>query len=332
LVMLRRLQRGPATKADLIAEVRSQIEEPYGDAQGRPLDRRFERDKRKLRDLMGAEIRYRRAIDCYELVDVWEPLLDLPDRALRALAFLQETFEPDVPMHDEVQGFLSLLMSYLSPERRGDLARQRTELSVAWGRRDDDAIDPVVEHKLRKAYTQRRRVSFDYYSPAQADQQPRHHVVEPWELYFDSVRGHYYMRGYCLQTTSEAFGTVEQRKYIIYRMGRIHNVTVLPEKLPPQPRYAPKISLIYRLAPAIARRGEISRHPGITVVDTELQEDGSVVVQAETDNVWWAVRTLLHYGSNCEVLGGREARYEAQCIVQRMAELYEVIAPKKEGA
>ena len=326
LALLRRLQRGPTSKAELIEAVRKEEgSEAYGGATGRSLDKRFDADKRKLRDLFGLQLRYSRASDTYEIIDNWLPLLDLPDETLGVIAFLQETFEPGTPNHDAVQSFLSTLVSYLSPERRGFLERQRTALDVEWGQRDDDVIDPAVEHKLHKALVERRLIAFDYYSPAQPDQQPRRHLVEPWGRYFDSSRGHYYLRGYCRELREPDGSLTHPCYYIHYRLGRIDNMAVLPDKLPPQPPRAPHKPLIYRLSSKIARRGEVTRHPGITILAVEQQPDGSVMVHAETDNVWWAVRTLLHYGVTCQVLGGPEALAEIRQIVKEMAEIYGLV-------
>jgi predicted DNA-binding transcriptional regulator YafY len=299
-------------------------DDPYGGATGSALTKRFETDKDNLQNIFGVEWRYRRDIGAYELIDVWEPPFDLPDQALKVMAFLQATFEIGAPMHDEVQDFLSLLTSYLPPERRGDLDDQRTALDVAWGRHDDAEIDPAMERGLDKALLARRLVAFDYYSPSQQDGKPRRHIVEPWQRYFDSVRGHYYLRGYCRQTTSEAYGTIPQRRYIRYRLSRMHNLEVLPDKLGRQPPHVPQEPLVYRLAPMIARRGEVSRHPGIEIIELEPQDDDSVIVHAKTDDIWWAVRTLLHYGPSCEVLGGREALYEMRRTVAQMADVYAV--------
>ncbi|HEY89857.1 MAG TPA: WYL domain-containing protein [Thermoflexia bacterium] len=323
LALLRRLQRGPASKEELIAAVRAQpIPEPYGATSGRALARRFDGDKQRLKDIFGAQWRYQRSTGKYELIDLWESILDLPDADLAALAFLQELFEPRAPNYTAVQHLLSLLLSYLSPERRGELERQRTALAVKWGRRDDDEIASPVADGLQKALIHHRLVEFDYYSPAQPDGEPRRHIVEPWKRYFDSVRGHYYLHGYCRQTTSAAYGPRRQQHYFHYRLGRIRNLKLLPDKLPSSPRQTHRFQLDYQLAPEIARRGEVSRHPGITILAREPQADGGMLVHAKTDDIWWAVRTLLHYGPNCKVLGGYEARYEMRQTVQRLAQLY----------
>lgn len=323
LAMLRRLQRGPATKEELIQAVFDALgPEVYGNTTGRPLDKRFERDKGKLRDIFGLELHYHRSTGTYKIFNAWEPLLDLPDSALRAIAFLQETFTPDAPGYERVQNLLALLISYLSPERRGDLDKQRTALEVSWGRRDEDEIDPAVERGLRKALLEHRRVAFDYASPYYEDGATHRHVADPWLRYFDSTRGHFYLRAYCRQVT-DASGTTHRRHgYRHYRLGRMQNLKVLPEKLPPFPPTARTYPLTYRLAPVIARRGDVTRHPEIEILDTEPQDDGSMIVHAETENVWWAIRSLLHYGANCEVLGGPEARFEIKKVVEAMAAVY----------
>ncbi len=325
LAMVRQLQRGPATKAQLIQSALAGAgQEAYGGSSGRALTKRFEADKKKLRDIFGLEWRYSRSTETYELLDTWEPLLDLPDEALTAIAFLQETFDPSTPLHDQVQSLLGSLVGYLSARRRGDLERRRTALAVEWGQRDDDVIAPAVEAGLSRALVEHRLIAFDYTSPTQADGAPRRHTVEPWERYFDAVRGHYYLRGYCRRTAGPP-GEYEQNRYMHYRLGRINRLEVLPQKLPPIPPRAPRVELVYRLSPQIARRGEVTRHPGITISRTERQADGGVVVHAETDNVWWAVRTLLHYGANCQVLGGGEALFEMRHTVGEMARVYELV-------
>jgi predicted DNA-binding transcriptional regulator YafY len=248
------------------------------------------------------------------------PLLDLPDSALATIAFLEQTFGPDAPMHDDVHELLAILRSYLSPGRCGFIEGQRIALSVDLGQRDEDEIAPGVWDGLGRALIHRQRVTFEYYSPGQKNGLPRRHVVDPYDRYFDTVRGHYYLWGWCHYTVGPG-GRYDQQKYFYYRVGRIHNLEVLPDKLPPFPPSAPRYEVVYELTPLVARLG-ITRHQGIEMGDIERREDGSVVVRGETDNIFWAARTLLHYGSNCRVLGGPEMLREMRAIVQKMAETY----------
>ena len=117
-----------------------------------------------------------------------------------------------------------------------------------------------------------------------------------------------------------------------YRLGRIRNLEVLPPKLPPVPPSAPWVEIVYRLAPKIARRGEVTRHPGINILRVEPQEDGSIVVHGETDNAWAAVRALLHYGPNCQVLGGSEALWEMRRTVAEMARVYGMVGGEEQDS
>jgi predicted DNA-binding transcriptional regulator YafY len=326
LALLRRLQRGSASKKELIAVALAEIPEVYGDlTDQRALDKRFEADKKRLFNWFGVKLHYRRADHTYEIEDVWNtPLLNLSDQALQALAFLQTTFSPTAPQSEQVQNFLSLLQSYLPSDRQKTLLQQRTALEVEWGQRDRDHIDPQVEQDLNRARLERRLIAFDYHSPRHTEQQARRHTVEPWQQTFDSIRGHYYLRGYCRRVSGPK-GEFHPNRYFLYRLGRIHNLEILPQKLPPSPPLVPKVKFTYRLAPAIARLGDVTTHPGITIEKTEPQPDGSIVVQAHTTDPWWTVRSLLHYGSNCQILSGNEVLYEMHRTVKAMAQVYELI-------
>jgi predicted DNA-binding transcriptional regulator YafY len=326
LALLRRLQRGPAGKQELIDAAEAEIPEVYGDlADKKALDKRFESDKKWLAEALGVELHYRRAGHTYEIANVWaSPLLNLPDDALQALAFLQSTFNPAAPQSEQVQNFLSLLQSYLPADRQKDLLQQRTALEVEWGQRDRDYIDPLVEQNLDRAILKHRWVAFDYRSPKNIDQQPRHHTVEPWQRFFDAVRGHHYLRGYCRRMRGPA-GESHPNRYLAYRLGRISNLELLPQKLPPSPPPTPKVKFTYRLAPEIARLGDVTTHPGITIEKIEPQPDDSIIVHALTTDPWWAVRSLLHYGSNCQILSGQEMLYEMRKTIKKMAEAYELL-------
>jgi predicted DNA-binding transcriptional regulator YafY len=324
---LRRLQRGSASKRDLIEAALTEVDrEVYGgDVSQKALDKRFEADKERLADLFGVELRYRRSTNTYEIAQVWKPLLDLPNEALSAIAFLQSTFSPAAPQSEQVQNLLSLLQTYLPLERQGELIQQRTALEVEWGQRDSDDISPDVEAGLNRAVLKRRLIAFDYYSPRHPDRQPRRHTVEPWQRYFDSVRGHHYLRGYCRRVV-EPGSEARPNRYLTYRLGRIANLELLPQKLPPFPPPSSRVELTYRLAPEIARLGDVTQHPGITILKTKTQPDDSIIVHAQTNDLWRATRSLLHYGATCRVIGGGEALAEMRRMVKEMAEIYELIS------
>lgn len=318
LALLLRLERGPATREELLAAVFALVgDEAYDGVQGSALTKRLDHDRRRLRDYFGIAVARRG--EHYYLAERDMPLLDLPEDALRALVFLRQTFTPSHPMASDVHSLVQHLLNLLSPERRADFERLRLAYNVRWGYRDSDPIAPEVEEGLTKAITFQRLVAFDYLSPRQADATPRHHLAEPYERYFDAGRGHEYLLAYCLRTDGPK-GVYEPKRFFHYRLGRIRNLQVLPNKF--VRRSLPRYPLRYRLDASVARQG-ISKLPDITILHTEPQEDGSVIVEAETSDIWWAVRTLLHYGASCELLGGRRALAEMRRVVKDMALLYE---------
>jgi predicted DNA-binding transcriptional regulator YafY len=321
LAIIQRAQRGPASRDELIQAVLTQEgREAYGETEGQTLYRRLEKDRRRIRENLMVDLFFDRQAGGYVIRDTWRPLLDLPDEDLETIAWLEQIFEHDSPQHDEVHALLGRLRFYLALERRREIERFRTTLAVDLGQRDEDEISPAVWNGLTKALVERRRVEFSYHSPQQEDGVPRRHVVDPYERYFDTVRGHYYLRGWC-RYTDGPLGRYEQGRYFYYRLGRIGDLRVLSNKLPPCSPSSPRYPVVYELASQVARLG-ITHHREIEVKETERQEDGSVLVRGETDNLFWAVRTLLHYGPNCRVLGGPKMRWEMQKVVREMAEMY----------
>jgi len=323
LAIIQRAQRGLASREELIQAVLAQEgQEAYGGTGGQALHRRLENDLRRIRDSLMVDLNYDRRAGGYVIRDTWLPLLDLPDEDLETIAWLEETFGLDSPQHDEVHALLWRLRLYLDTERRAEIERCRTALAMDLRQRDEDEISPAVWNGLTKALVERRRVEFFYRSPQQEDRVPRRHVADPHERYFDAARGHYYLRGWC-HYTDGPLGRYEQGRYFYYRLGRIGDLQVLPDKMPPFAPSAPRYAVEYELTPRIARLG-VTRHPGIEVRETERREDGSAIVRGETDNLFWAVQTLLHYGPNCRVLGGPDMVREMRKIVEEMARIYGV--------
>jgi hypothetical protein len=322
LTIIRRAQRGPASRNELIQAVLQEVgAEAYGETEDEALNLRLHKDLERIRRHLLVDLYFDRQIDGYVIKDIWMPLLDLPDEDLTTIAWLEQTFDHDSPQHDEVHALLGRLRSYLALERVAAIERSRTALVMDLGQRDEDEIRPAVWEGLTRALTQRRRVELLYLSPRHKDGQPRRHVVDPYERYFDTTRGHYYLRAYCRRIEGPD-GRADPCDYFTYRVGRILEMTVLPHKLPPMPPRVPRYPVEYELAARIARLG-ITRHPDIEIQEVERREDGSVVVRGETDRVFWAVRSLLHYGATCRVLGGPEMRREMQKIVTEMAHMYE---------
>jgi len=318
LSIIQRTQRGPASRDELIEAVLAQEgPDAYGGTEGRTLYRRLEEDRKRIRENLMVDFYFDQQAGGYAIRDTWLPLLDLPDDDLATIAWLEETFGLDSPQHDKVHALLGRLKLYLGVERSAVIESQRSALAVDLSQRDEDEIGPTVWQGLTKALLERRQVEFLYLSPQYDDGQPRRHVVDPYELYFDTTRGHYYLRAYCRRCE----GADDRAGYITYRVGRILQLKVLPQKLSPVTPAVPRYAVEYELAPQVARTG-VTRPRWIEVKEVEQREGGSALVRGETESPFWAVRALLHYGATCRVVGGPEVVREMREVVEEMAKIY----------
>lgn len=321
LALLGRLLRGPASRQELIQAVRDATDDDTYVAN--PETKRisaFEQDvNRRLSGQFGAVARYNRRTSMYELETLEQlPGFDIPDDALAALAFLEDTFGPGTPHHEQINVLYNHLHACLPEQRRQSLARLRVASTVDLRRLDSGAISPMVEEKVEQAVLKRRLLRFYYRSPLYEDGVPRRHTVEPYELTFDARRGHQYLYAFCREVDGQT-----ARLYIYYRLDRIlpERIELLETKLAPTAPRAKRYQLVYRLSPQVARLGEVTQH--FEEMQVTQEADGSVLVETTTDSIFFAVRTLLHYGQHCQVLGGIDALREMQIIVQAMARLYE---------
>ncbi|MCB0153412.1 MAG: hypothetical protein KDF65_01355, partial [Anaerolineae bacterium] len=142
LAMVRRLQRGPATRPELVEVVSAEVNGAYGAAEGKALSRRFQSDRERLSQILGIEIKADRRSREYTLRELAMPLLDMPDEDLRTLAFLEQTFEAHSPHHHQIQELVGRLKAYLPEERRLALEQIRTDVILQLGQQDDDRLDP----------------------------------------------------------------------------------------------------------------------------------------------------------------------------------------------
>jgi predicted DNA-binding transcriptional regulator YafY len=311
LAIIRRVQRGPASRDDLLRVMR-RVEQParldaLDCAEMEALRRRLEKDLGRIRERLLVDVYYDDQVDGYVIKDTWRPLLDLPDEDLETMAWLGEAFDHRSPKHDQVHSLLRRLRLFLDPERVAVIEQARTALEIDLRQRDEDEIRPEVWEKLTKAFMNRQQVELVYLSPAHEEHEARRHVVEPYQpYYFDTTRGHYYLRAYCRRVDGP-HGTWHAERYITYRLGRILEANVLPTKLSPVAPSSPRYRVVYELAPEVARLG-VTQQRAIEVETVERRDDGSVMVHGETESVFWAVQALLHYGAQCRVVGGAEVR------------------------
>jgi predicted DNA-binding transcriptional regulator YafY len=327
LVLLRRVQRGPAKKRVLMAHVQHVLgADAYGDIPGTKANKRFENDKYRLRDRLGIDLAYSKKAGGYIIRGTERPLLDMADKHLETLAFLADTFQPNSPHASQVQSLIDLLIRWLGTERRQVYERLRgiaPDLELRF--RDSDEIAPDVWQAVQEAYNAKQQFQFEYISSSYEDGLPRQNIVEPWYFYFDTARGHYYLRGYCLWRGGPN-GITEPHAYRHYRLGRIlpGSAQVLPTKLPPLARTSRRYDVVYELSPEIARLG-VSRQPGLVgEQQTEPTAAGWTRVIGEAEDLFLLSRNLLYYGANCRVLGGPELLREMRGLVQGLAEVYEI--------
>lgn len=305
LAMLARLLKGEATRQELIQTVVDEIgEDAYGE---RPVDS-FHRDLKFLRHL-GFEIKHRRSLGTYYLVDQGHPILRLylSGAELGALAAMRNAFR-GLPYADRVEALIAKIEERLPAESRQALQREPL-LSFSFGPADDlDPRQPAIR-RLEKAVEEHRLLMFDYRSPAREG--AKRHIVEPYNL--DFREGHLYFKGY----------DVEAGRSFEFRVDRIQSgsARLLPPKFVPRKKLGRTYTIRYRLAPQIARYGASERFLNQR---EERQDDGSVLVTAETDSLFWAAKKLLKYGEKCQVLEPPELVAEMKRVVREMARIYEI--------
>lgn len=319
------LQRGPARKSELLAAVYA-AEGPlaYGNATGRTLDKRFEADKRRLREELHTPIHYDKVAGGYVLGKPNRTLLDLPDEDLGTLRFLADTFRADTPHADEVQRLIDRLASWLPNNRRFLLRHVASKRPAPDLRqRDSEPMASDVWDKVLTAWQNGQELTFNHRTGEGDSIRVRFHHVQPWNVEFTD-RGHYRLLGYCLSCDGPE-GPLEPRDYRHYRLSRIlsGSVRILPRKLPPiRPRGRPR-RVLFELSPTIARFGvsahkEMIGEPSVTRV-----ADGWTRVEGQTLDVFELARNLLYYGNHCRVLGGPELLAEVRGLVGGLAALYD---------
>ncbi|MCC7452333.1 MAG: WYL domain-containing protein [Anaerolineae bacterium] len=320
LAILQRLLRAPASSDELLRIIWEKAEEAEEKLSRSAALKRFEEDRRRLRETFGCDIQFERSTELYVLRGMDRALIDLADVSLRGLAFLQTTFNsPEAVMREDVQSLLDQILMLISSRRRRDLVRERGLLEVNLQPRDQDEILDGVWESVRTACGEHRQLEFHYVSPKQDDGMARTHLVEPIRYFFDPVRAHYYLEAYWLESSGPK-GRHLQNFVQLFRLGRIQDPQVLPRHFVPNRRSLPKHELVYELTAEVARLG-VTRH----FMDQQdfPQPDGSAIVKVQSHNLFFDLRTLLHYGPNCRVIGGEEARKQMQLLVEGMWRRYE---------
>jgi|YNPBryunderm2012_1023409.scaffolds.fasta_scaffold02241_10 predicted DNA-binding transcriptional regulator YafY len=297
LFLVRRLVRGPADAATLLADTRAffnasdDVEDIYPPDARAALrhDLAALRDEFECRITLGSDRRY-------ALTDFGRlALLDLPDEDLEALAFLISNFSNStLPNASRVDALLDRIVALLPPERQRGLPRPARDVRLEAPTPSRSVAGQTLE-RVRRALG-RQQISFAYRSSFAEDDSVVLHRVAPYELIFRD--GHHYLDGYCHDCGDPAI----KPRYRLYRLDRIvdDSVRVLPEALPPLPPPRPRYRLRYRLGPAVARQKDVALwFPGSSV---RFLPDGAADVEAETGDLWQARQILLRYREHCSVL------------------------------
>jgi hypothetical protein len=321
LDILLRLLRDSATTDELHRIIRTEANrEQETSLTEKALQRRFDEDKRRLQDWFKVELRYDRSNGTYSLNHIGSPLIDLSDDSLRALAFLEQTYSGDeVPMAVDVRALLMSIQMLLSQERLKDLYNIRGLLEMQLAVADDDVIDPDVWDAVKISTSEHRQLEFDYFSAGNTSTHANQYQVEPVRYYFDTVRKHYYLECFLVRSTSSHKGFRDQIGKVMHlRLGRMKNPRILPTHFVAN-RRIPTKELIYELDPVVARRGVTRHFPEMQVYP---RVDGGAKVIVASRNLFFDLRTLLHYGGNCKVIGGEEAVREMKTLVRSLHQRY----------
>ena len=304
LLMLVRLHQGDASRQELIRFVEREAGDPA--IYGSQPEYSFRRDLKLLKGL-GFDISYSRRDNTYHLAGMEIPLftLSLSPEDCATLGMVARAFAGS-PLETDVRRVLAEIEKVLPADRRPALHRSPPTTFPSLAVLDDLQPHGETIRLLERAHRRRRRVRFTYHSPKYPE--PRQYTVEVQELTYRD--GHLYCEAY----------VPGEGRYISFRVDRIASgsAEVLPTRVP-GPRRRRPFTLRYRLSPEIARYGATPRFANHR---EEVDEEGWVVVTAEAEDMFWAAKTLLRYGENCQVLEPPQLVAEMQRVVREMGKLY----------
>jgi predicted DNA-binding transcriptional regulator YafY len=317
LAILRRLMEGTATNDQLIQSVLQTVgADAYPSAPG-AREFAFKRDRSNLKKRLGVDFLYLPDSREYVLNDAGPyGRVSLSAEMLQAVTLLSRQYDNAVGEQAGVRELIQQIIGWLPPEMRIKIEDASEQVSLDFEQNvDRSVIPPRVWETVERALNQHRKLAFHYLSPRRTDRQPVFHELAPYQLRFQD--GHWYLRGYDLNNAlgGEAF-------FLRFRLSYIQDderLRVSPMLVEIRHRRPPRFPVHYLLLPEVGR-GEISHRFPETQV-TRLA-DGSAEIQAVTDDVWDAARTLLSYGEACIVLGGPDLRREMERRVKGMAKNY----------
>jgi proteasome accessory factor C len=219
---------------------------------------------------------------------------------------------------------LSMLRTERPPEEHPTIAAALERLRQAITRLPpDDAGDAVraaapvppgrLEHlrAIREAQRERRKIRLSYRKGG--EQTAARRIICPYAIVFAS--GMWYAVAHCESSDGVRF----------FRLDRVEEVETLDARFEPAPRFSLE---------EILREGRVFRSEGTPMLTVRyspriarwiaeregkpLAEDGSLTMQHPLAEADWAVRHVLQYGPDVEVLQPAEVR---EAVVRRLREI-----------
>lgn len=305
ITMVKALQEADLARDQLIALVIAEVgDNAYGDS---PADA-FDRDRGYLADL-GFALHYSRSMNTYHL-DPHNPLLRLPlsESDGRLLALIREAFR-ETPYAADVDSLITRIIPHLGPDAQAAAASDPI-LTIVLASADGLGPNAASLQTVQQAIYKQQALEFDYRSSRA--QGLKRHVVQPYDS-LEFRDGHVYFAAHSLVTGYD----------YEYRVDRIDPRTarLRPQKLAERRRQRQPLTLRYRLSARIASYGASRRFPNH---QEERLPNGDVIVTAEIDRetLFWASKTLLKYGENCEVLAPPELVAEMRRVARAMVFTY----------
>lgn len=312
LFLVRRLVRGPAQAAVLIADARRELDDEIYPPDAHAALRH---DIAALRDEFACDIRYL-AGQGYLLARMGAfGILDVPDEELDALAFLLNNLaESALPNAQSIGSLLDRVTALLPEERRRALEQSaihpRLDNPQPLSRRDASLL-----RRLREALGI-CEVAFRYDSPLNPG--ISRHRAAPYDLTYRD--GYTYLEAFCLECHDETADL--EGRYVFYRLDRIvaGSFRKLPRQLPPGRPPRPIYRLRYRLAPELANRRDMA----FWFADSQVafESDGAAIIQGQTTDLWLARQILLRYREFCRVLEPPELVTIMRECLERMQAQY----------
>jgi len=172
----------------------------------------------------------------------------------------------------------------------------------------DPPEDPDIIDTLRLAIHRSQRARVLYYSLSSGS--VRWRTVEP-------VRVAYVQRALRLFAYERTGNRVAE-----FRINRIHQATLLPEKFAPEAhRHAFEPARVRLSRNAFTAYGKsIIPDDRATI---ERLEDGGAIVEGRTPSVFWTVREVAALGPDAEVLGGPELKRQLVSFLEESFEKYQ---------